>query len=135
MLQIRRETDYAIRCIYYLSGKEREVVMAEEISREMKTPRSFLAKILLKLSRAKIVESTVGVKGGFSLSRKPSQISLYDVVIAIEGPIAMNRCTVDKRSCDLSRTCKIHPIWVDVRGEIEKVLKKSNFQKIRSSAV
>jgi len=134
MLQIRRETDYAIRCIYYLAGKEKQVIMADEISREMKMPRSFIAKILQKLSRAGVVASTVGVKGGFSLSRSPHRISLYDIIVAIEGPIALNRCTVDKRSCSLSRTCKIHPIWIDVRREIEQILKNSNFQKIRSSS-
>jgi Rrf2 family protein len=131
MLQIRRETDYAIRCIYYLAGKDNRVIMADEISREMKMPRSFIAKILQKLSRAGVVASTVGVKGGFSLSRSPQRISLYDVIVAIEGPIALNRCTVDEASCSLSKTCKIHPIWMNVRRELERVLKESNFQEIR----
>jgi Rrf2 family protein len=133
MLQIRRETDYAIRCIYYLAGKEKEVIMVDEISREMKIPKSFLAKILQRLSKAGIVNSYVGIKGGFYLARKPQKINLYDVITAIEGPVAMNRCTVDKRSCSLSKTCMIHPIWIEVRSEIEQILKKSNFHKIRSS--
>jgi len=135
MLQIRRETDYAIRCIYYLAGKENEVTMVDEISREMNVPKSFLAKILQRLSKADIVKSYVGVKGGFHLARKSELISLYDVIVAIEGPIAMNRCTIDKKSCDFSGTCRIHPIWVSVRYDIEAVLKKNTFQKIRSSPV
>jgi len=133
MLQIRRETDYAIRCVYYLAGKEDEVIMVNEISREMRMPKSFIAKILQRLSKAGIVDSYVGVKGGFHLAKKPQQISLYDVIIAIEGPIAMNRCTVNKRICSLSSTCRVHPIWVDVRKEVERILKKSTFHKMRSS--
>jgi len=133
MLQIRRETDYAIRCVYYLAGKEDEVIMVDEISREMRMPKSFIAKILQRLSKAGIVDSYVGVKGGFHLAKKPQQISLYDVIIAIEGPIAMNRCTVNKRICSLSSTCRVHPIWVDVRKEVERILKKSTFHKMRSS--
>jgi len=133
MLQIKRETDYAIRCIYYLAGRENDVIMVDEISREMKIPKSFLAKILQKLSKADIVGSNVGVKGGFYLSKRPDQISLYDIITIIEGAVAMNKCTVNKRSCSLSRTCRIHPIWVDVRHRIEEVLKKSNFREIRSS--
>ncbi len=133
MLQIRRETDYAIRCVYYLAGKENEVIMVDEISREMRMPKSFIAKILQRLSKAGIVDSYVGVKGGFYLAKKPQQISLYDVIIAIEGPIAMNRCTVNKRICSLSTTCRIHPIWIDVRKEVERILKKSTFHNIRSS--
>jgi Rrf2 family protein len=134
MLQIRRETDYAIRCIYYLSGHEGEVIMVDEISREMKIPKSFLAKILQKLSKAEIVKSYVGVKGGFYLARKPSRVSLYDVIVAIEGPVTMNRCTISNKSCSLSGTCRVHPIWINVRREVEEILKKSNFQSLRSSS-
>lgn len=133
MLQIRRETDYAIRCIYYLAGKEKGATMVDEIAREMSVPKSFLAKILQRLSRADLVKSYVGVQGGFSLTKKPDQISLYDVILAIEGPVAMNKCTVNKKSCSLSSTCKIHPIWIQVRKDIEKVLKKSTFAAIKSS--
>jgi Rrf2 family protein len=107
--------------------------MVDEIAREMSVPKSFLAKIVQKLSRAGIVESFVGIQGGFRLSKKPREISLYDVITAIEGPVAMNKCTVSKKNCSLSRTCKIHPIWIRVRNEIEDILKKSTFQKIRSA--
>ena len=134
MLQIRRETDYAIRCIYYLAVREKEIIMVDAIAREMSVPKSFLAKILQRLSRADLVKSYVGVQGGFSLTKKPGQITLYDVIAAIEGPVAMNKCTVNKKSCSLSSSCKIHPIWVQVRKDIEKVLKKSTFESIKSSA-
>ena len=134
MLQIKRETDYAIRCVYYLAEKDKQVVMVDEISREMKAPRSFVAKILQKLAKAGIVNSYVGVRGGFYLARKPGKISLYDIITVIEGPIALNKCTVSDRSCSLSRTCRVHPIWVSVRKEIEEILKRSNFQTMRSSA-
>jgi Rrf2 family protein len=132
MLQIRRETDYAIRCIYYLSERDK-IVMVDEISREMHIPKSFLAKILQRLSKAGIVTSYVGVKGGFNLAKTPGQISLYDIIVAIEGPVALNKCTVNKRSCSLSRTCKVHPIWVNIRDEIEALLRKSTFNRMQSS--
>jgi Rrf2 family protein len=133
MLQIRRETDYAIRCVYYLSCRHADVIMVDEIAREMSIPKSFLAKILQRLSRAGIVESFVGIQGGFRLSKKPREISLYDVITAIEGPVAMNKCTVSKKNCSLSSICRIHPIWIRVRNEIEEILKKSTFQKIRAA--
>jgi Rrf2 family protein len=131
MLQIKRETDYAIRCLYYLSGKENEVVMVDEIAQEMRIPKTFLAKILQRLARAGLVQSYVGAKGGFYLAKKPQEINLYEVITAIEGPVAMNKCTVNKKSCSLSKTCKVHPIWVAVRKEIEEVLKNNTFKKIR----
>lgn len=131
MMQITRQSDYAIRCVYYLSGKPGAVTMIEEIAREMSIPQSFLAKILQKLAKAGIVKSHRGAKGGFSIARKPRDISLYDVLVAIEGPIAVNVCAVDKKLCDLSSQCKIHPVWVGVRKEIEKTLKEENFEKLR----
>jgi Rrf2 family protein len=131
MLQIKRETDYAIRCLFYLSGKEDEVVMVDEIAQEMRIPKTFLAKILQRLAKAGLVLSYVGVKGGFYIAKNPEEISLYDVITAIEGPVAMNKCTVNKRSCSLSSRCKVHPIWVNVRREIEEVLRKNTFKTIR----
>jgi Rrf2 family protein len=135
MLQIKRETDYAIRCLYYLSGKEDEVVMVDEIAQEMQIPKTFLAKILQRLATAGLVQSYVGVKGGFYLAKKPQEINLYDVITGIEGPVAMNKCTVNKKSCSLNKICKVHPIWVAVRKEIEAVLKKNTFKKIRGSQI
>lgn len=105
--------------------------MVEEISREMNIPRSFLAKILQKLAKTKIVRSHRGIKGGFTLARKPKDINIYDVVMAIEGPIAVNVCAVNKKLCDMSDRCRIHPVWVEVRREIEKILRKRDFQKLK----
>ncbi len=133
MIQINRETDYAVRCVYYLTGKRSEIIMVNEIAREMFIPKTFLAKILQKLARAGVVKSYQGVKGGFQISREPREISLYDVIVAIEGPASMNVCTINKKACGLSRSCKVHPFWVGVRRDVENVLKKIDFEKIRLS--
>ncbi len=130
MLSINRKTDYAIRCVYYLSGKPDEVTVVDEIAREMCIPKSFLAKILQELAKSKIVNSYVGVRGGFFLARHPHDITLYDVIEAVEGPAEINRCTSDRKECELSRTCKVHPIWVSVRHDLERVLREKNFGDI-----
>jgi Rrf2 family protein len=132
-MQITRETDYAIRCVYYLAGKLDEVIMVDEISKEMHVPKSFLAKILQKLSRASLVKSYRGVKGGFALARHPSEISLFDVIKAIQGPILINICAVDQKACRLSDTCVIHPVWIDIRSQVEMMLKKKHFADLLTS--
>ena len=126
-MQITRETDYAIRCVYYLACKGGEVTMVDEIARKMHSPKSFLAKILQKLARADIVKSYRGVKGGFQLARKPREITLLDVIEAIQGPVVMNICALDKKMCRLSSACSIHPVWVEVRKQVEKLLRKRSF--------
>jgi Rrf2 family protein len=126
-MQITRETDYAIRCVLYLAGKRGSVTMVDEISREKSIPKSFLAKILQKLSKTGIVRSYRGVKGGFELARPPEQINLLDVIEVIQGPVAMNACALDESVCGLSGSCSVHPIWIEVRREVEKLLRERNF--------
>jgi Rrf2 family protein len=131
IVQITRETDYAIRCVYYLSDKGGAVTMVDEISREMSIPKSFLAKILQKLSKAAIVKSYRGVKGGFEIARDPAEITLLDVIEAVQGPVAMNICALDEALCGSSATCTIHPVWIEVRREVEKLLREKNFSSLR----
>lgn len=101
--------------------------MVDEVAQRMCSPKSFLAKILQKLAKANIVKSYRGVKGGFQLSRKPKEITILDVIEAIQGPVAMNVCALDKKLCKFSGTCSIHPIWVDARKQVERLLKKRTF--------
>lgn len=129
-MQITRETDYAMRCVLYLSGQPDKVVMVDEISREMATPKSFLAKILQKLVKAGVVRSFRGVKGGFQLNRAPKDINLLDVIEAIEGVVALNACAVDSSVCGFSGTCGVHTVWVKLRGEVNDLIKKHNFAEI-----
>lgn len=132
-MQIKRETDYAVRCVFYLSGREHDVVMVDEIATEMDIPKSFAAKILQKLVRAGIVSSFQGVRGGFQLARPAEEITLYDVIRVIEGPISLNICTENAAACDLSRACKVHPFWVQVRQQVEAVFQGITFGAIRTS--
>ena len=126
-MQITRETDYGIRCVYYLALNAGKVAMVDEISRATDTPKSFIAKILQKLTRGGFVKSYRGVKGGFTLSRPPGEITLLDVIRAVQGPVAMNACALDKKICSRSATCAIHPVWIEIRKEVEDILKKKNF--------
>ena len=129
-MEITRETDYAIRCVLYLARKKEKVLMVDEISRNMAIPRSFLAKILQKLTKGKIVTSFRGVKGGFQLAKRPEEISLLDVIEIIEGPVAMNACAVDKKVCSFSGTCTVHPVWVELRKVTESYLRNTDFGKL-----
>jgi len=130
-MQLTREGDYGIRSVLYLARQPyKKISFVTEISEEYKIPRSFLAKILQKLVKAKIVRSYRGVKGGFSLARQAKDISVLDVLEAIEGKLAMNICLADKKKCDFSRNCPIHSVWASVQSKVVEVLKKSNFEDL-----
>ncbi len=129
-MQITREADYAIRCVLHLSESEGEIVMVNEIAKARKIPRSFLAKILQRLAKAGIIKSFRGVNGGYQLAKSPEKINLLDVIEAIDGPVAMNRCAIDRRMCSLSDECVVHPVWVELRKETERRLRKIDFRRL-----
>jgi Rrf2 family protein len=128
---VTRKADYAIRCVLYLSNDPDRTATVEEISKAMLVPKSFLAKILQQLMKARLVNSSRGVKGGFQLARKPKDIHLLEVIEAIQGPSASNICALDKKLCSLSGTCSVHPVWVHIRQKVERELKKTTFSKLK----
>ncbi len=119
---VTRETDYAVRCVLYLAKIGDGVASVGEIAKRTNIPKSFLAKILQRLVREGIVESSRGAKGGFWLVKKPEHLTLLEVFFAMQGAAPINMCAIDKRRCRMSAQCCVHPIWVDIRREVEKRL-------------
>ncbi len=105
--------------------------MMAEIAEEMRIPRPFLAKILQKLARAGITKSVRGPRGGVQMLKDPSAITLLDVVEAIDGPVTMNRCGIDKNSCISSRTCNVHPVWFRLREIVVDYLGSVDFSRLQ----
>jgi Rrf2 family transcriptional regulator, iron-sulfur cluster assembly transcription factor len=135
-MQVTREGDYGIRSVLYLARQPfNKVSFANEISEEYKIPRSFLAKILQKLVKAKIVRSYRGVKGGFSLAKQARDITPLDVLSAIEGKLAINICLVDKKKCNFSKHCPTFYLWANVQSKIVETLKKTNFEDLAKQKV
>jgi Rrf2 family protein len=131
---IRREGDYAVRCVLFLARERHGVMSSGEISRSASIPRSFLAKILQRLAKRGIVESIQGISGGFRLAKPPSRINLLEVIEAAQGPSAINICVVDKKNCDLSAACAVHPVWMELRDDLEKKLRRKTFARILAGA-
>ena len=99
-MQITRQADYAIRAVLYvakLGGNQRAAT--RQIAQEQHIPPSFLAKIISQLSIAGLLQTTRGAHGGVMLARASENITLLDIVEAIDGPIALNECVNDKDSC------------------------------------
>ncbi len=127
---VTRETDYAVRTVVYLAQESDRMANVTEIAEAMHIPKSFLAKILQRLVRNDIVTSTRGAKGGFRLAGKPADITLLAVMEAIQGPPGINLCVVDGKKCRLSSTCYVHPIWIELRKDIEKRLHKKTIASL-----
>ncbi|MBN2231307.1 MAG: Rrf2 family transcriptional regulator [Deltaproteobacteria bacterium] len=118
-MKLTRAADYAIRGIIYMSMKPAgAVVVIPEIAQQMGIPVGFLARIFQSLSRAGIVVSHRGKKGGYSLTRDPAELSLKDVIEAVEGTISLNICLDGFNVCERMAYC---PARRDL-AEIQRVL-------------
>jgi len=128
-MQITRQADYALRAMLYLA-KENERVPTSKIAESQKIPSSFLAKIISQLSIAGLIHTSRGAGGGVSLARKPEEISLLDVVEAIDGPITLNECTQDPSICTFGKSCPIHEVWCETQKAMVSKLQAATFDKL-----
>lgn len=123
MMELTRKGEYAIRGIVYLAGKPLDkVCLLSDIAAAVDVPPTFLAKIFQQFSKIGLVKSFRGTGGGFLLGRAAELISLLEVVEAVEGPIAPNRCVASPADCERSGTCQVHPVWNRVQAEVRSVL-------------
>jgi Rrf2 family protein len=129
-MQITRQADYALRAMVYLArlGPE-ERAATKKIAEVQKIPPSFLAKIISQLSIAKLIDTSRGARGGVKLARPGGEISLLEVVEAIDGPIALNDCTVSPGKCDNAEFCPLHDIWQEAQDDLVAKLRNTTFDK------
>ena len=103
-MQIPRRVDYGLRAVIYLSVRGRKKCCSmTEIAKQQEIPKKLLEKIIQDLTRCGLIKSKRGPGGGYTLARSPDQISLSDVIEAIEGPIAVKR-TDSKRSMPMKNS-------------------------------
>ena len=130
---LTRKAEYGIRGMLFLAKQqEGEYIMLDAISTEVDAPRPFLSKVLQALAKKGLIISTRGVGGGFCLARPPEQITLCEIVEAIDGPIMPNQCLMGEGVCSFQRTCTVHPVWRRVqsvtRGILQEVTLKTLIQ-------
>ncbi len=126
-MQITRQADYAVRAVLYLAQLgENQRAATSQIALDQQIPPSFLAKIVSQLSVAGLLQTSRGARGGVSLARTPEEISLLEVVEAIDGPILLNEC-VGNGACNFGEECPMKPIWCDAQSELVKRLRTTTF--------
>ena len=122
-LQLTRGSEYALRAMVYLAERpEQEVSALRAVSSAKDVPESFMAKIFQSLVHAGLVVSHRGARGGFSLARPAGEITVAEVIAAIDGPIALNTCVIPPESCDQSTDCPVHEVWVRAQRAMMDVL-------------
>ena len=120
-LELSSEGRYALRALLYLAWTG-ERVTAQRISAEAHVPRRLLARILARLSHARLVESEQGRGGGSRLARPATEITLREAVEVVEGPFGVTRCIVEDRACGEGAPCALHDAWEEGQRAILEYL-------------
>lgn len=130
-MQITRQADYATRAILYLARAGREErISTSRVAKEQRIPPSFLAKIISQLSVAGLLHTSRGAHGGITLARDPGEITLLEVIEAIDGPIQLNMCIEQKGSCMFEENCPLQPVWCNAQDELVTKLISTNFAQL-----
>jgi Rrf2 family protein len=130
-MQITRQADYAVRAVLYLAERDQTSRFAtSEIARTQRIPVTFLAKIVAQLAAAGILRSTRGAHGGVALGRPADEISLLDIVEAIDGPMLLNECVADPTTCPLGEGCAVHRVWCQAQAELVERLGQTTFAQL-----
>jgi Rrf2 family iron-sulfur cluster assembly transcriptional regulator len=128
---VRRNTDYALRAMIYLARHhEDSMVSARQVSQKGDVPYQLACKLLQKLHNAKLVESCMGPKGGFRLSRTLSKIHLLEIIEAIQGKIQLSKCLLGENICPHQKSCKVRPKLAELEKTINSYLGSVTLEKI-----
>ncbi len=134
-MQITRQADYAVRAVLYLCrlGPNQRAATST-VAQEQHIPPSFLAKIISQLAIAGLLHTSRGARGGVALARDPKDITLLEVIEAIDGPIQLNECVRDASNCSFSQDCPLRPVWCEAQNDLVNRLKSTTFAHLISQS-
>lgn len=130
-MQITKRADYAVRTMLEVAKAEDSApALTQEVAARQGIPGPFLAKIVLALTRGGLLRSYRGAGGGIALARPADQISLLQVVEAIDGPISVSSCVLWPEECTRSGTCPVHEIWCEAQTLLVDRLKSTTLSSL-----
>jgi Rrf2 family protein len=130
-MQITRQADYAVRAVLHLAQmKDGGRAATSTVAKEQRIPPSFLAKIISQLSIAGLLHTSRGARGGVTLAREPKDISLLEVIEAIDGPIQLNECVAADGICTFDENCPIKSVWCQAQEDLVSRLRNTDFAQL-----
>lgn len=130
MLALSTTTEYTIKALKCLARGDCPTKHVSDIARCTGVPRAYLAKVLSTLSRAGLVQTKRGYQGGISLARGAEDISLLQIVEAIEGKHWLAECLLGLDDCGVHTDCPVHEFWARIRLEIIEQFRKTSLASL-----
>lgn len=134
--------EYAIHSLYYLIDAPKERIMTiADLATFQNISESYLAKVFTRLQKGGLVRSNLGVKGGYVLAKDPSEITFWDIAVAVEGRVSLFECHDVSSGCILfngngrnsSEVCTIHAVFLEANQKLEAYLKKKDLRWLHTT--
>lgn len=137
-MRLSKRGEYGLRAMIILAHAYKEspeaMVQIKEISEQDKIPPKYLEQILLALKNAGMLQSRMGIGGGYYLARQPGEINLGQVIRVLDGPLAPIRCVshmaYEACGCPDERTCGLRMVMGDVRNAIAEILEHTTLADV-----
>ena len=129
-MRVSAKVDYALRALTELAASPPGYVKAERLATAQQIPLKFLENILLELRRAEIVASQRGAEGGYRLAKPAGEISLAEVIRAVEGPIATVRGARPEDTSYTGPAAGLRDVWIELRASMRGVLEETSLADV-----
>jgi len=131
-VELAKSCDYAIRGLLFLAQRPNpfEPVILREIAERAQAPEAFMSKVFQSLRASNLVHSHRGKVRGYSLARSAREISLYDVVVAVEGPAAIR--TIPPGAALPTTEASFRCVWAELEEQVAATMKRTTLRSILS---
>jgi len=134
-MQMTRAADYAVRVMIHLAGLPPATCVTHgDLAAAVDCPRQFLAKVLQRMSRARLIVSRRGNIGGFELPEDRRQATMLEIIEAMEGPVALNLCLESASACGRQPSCPAHLVWAQAQAALVAVLRSATIEELAAEA-
>ena len=135
-MHVTRMADYGVRLMIELAMRPAGArATASELARASGASFAFAGKILQRLVKARLLTSRAGHDGGFELERPAADISMLEIVTALEGTLCMNDCLPGGAGCSRQPWCPAHDVWANAQGAVAHVLASERLDRLAAAAV
>jgi Rrf2 family protein len=130
-MQLTRAADYAVGVMIHLAAlPPGSRTSRAQLALVERAPDHFLSKILQSLARAGMIASYRGVTGGFVLAKSPEELTMLDIVEAIDGPVWLNQCVDPGQPCARQGWCAAHALWSEAQAAVARILRSASIAEL-----
>lgn len=128
---LSKSCEYGLRATLYLASLDRDgYVSIGTISEELEISFPFLTKIFQKLNEADLLSSRRGPKGGVALTKPADEVTLHEIVVAIDGDDLFEECVLGLPGCGEAEPCPLHDQWSDERDRLEQLFRETTLAEL-----